>query len=148
MGVLLEGFDDLIANTNNMAKTLEIDGESPRTIGGVLKRAAKPIEEEMLNITENDPEIISGNLHGSIKIGGIKHSTKRGKYITIGVHRKEWAKTGEPDYYPAYVEYGHGGPRPAPPHPYVRKAYDIQEDRAYELIRSGLRELLSISIKI
>ena len=62
-----------------------------------------------------------------------------GKHITIGVHRKDW---NEEDYYPAYVEYGHGGPGPAPAHPYIRPAYDMTEDEAYEIIRDGLREAI------
>ena len=37
--------------------------------------------------------------------------------------RKDW---DDEDYYPAYVEYGHGGPGPAPAHPYIRPAYDTR----------------------
>ena len=43
---------------------------------------------------------------------------------------------------PTYVEYGHGGPGPAPAHPYIRPAYDTTEDEAYEIIRDGLREAI------
>ena len=42
----------------------------------------------------------------------------------------------------AYLLYGHGGPGPAPSHPYIRPAYDVTEDEAYELIRNGLRSAL------
>ena len=57
----------------------------------------------------------SGDLYNALKIGSVKRSQRRGKHITIGVHRKDWSHE---DYYPAYVEYGHGGPAPAPAHPY------------------------------
>ena len=81
----------------------------------------------------------TGDLRRALKIGNVKSSRKRGKYITIGVHRKDW---NHEDYYPAYVEYGHGGPAPAPPHPYIRPAYDAQSDKSYEIIRSGLRDAI------
>ena len=58
-----------------------------------------------------------------------------GLHITIGVHRKDW---NDEDYYPAYVEYGHGGPAPAPAHPYVRPAFDTRQDEAFGIIRDGL----------
>lgn len=45
-------------------------------------------------------------------------------------------------YGAACLLYGHGGPGPAPSHPYIRPAYDVTEDEAYELIRDGLREAL------
>ena len=51
------------------------------------------------------------------------------------MHRKDWDNE---DYYPAYVEYGHGGPAPAPSHPYIRPAYDTRQDDAYSIIRDGL----------
>ena len=57
------------------------------------------------------------------------------KHITIGVHRKDWDAE---DYYPAYVEYGHSGPAPAPAHPYVRPAFDARQDEAFGIIRDGL----------
>ena len=62
-----------------------------------------------------------------------------GRHITIGVHRKDW---NHEDYYPAFVEYGHGGPAPAPAHPYIRPAYDTRVDEAYEIIRDGLRDAI------
>lgn len=45
-------------------------------------------------------------------------------------------------HYPAYVEFGHGGPGPAPAHPYIRPAYDVRQDEAYEIIRDGLRDAI------
>ena len=46
------------------------------------------------------------------------------------------------DYYPAFVEYGHGGPAPAPMHPYIRPAFDARQDEAYGIIRDGLLDEL------
>jgi len=69
----------------------------------------------------------------------VKKRKTGGQRVTIGVHRKDW---DEEDYYPAFVEYGHGGPAPAPAHPYIRPAYDARQDEAYEIIRDGLRDAL------
>ena len=40
----------------------------------------------------------------------------------------------------ACLLYGHGGPAPAPAHPFIRPAYDTRADEAYEIIRDGLRD--------
>ena len=77
-----------------------------------------------------DPKIITGKLHGAIHTGKVKKRANGGKHITVGVHRKDW---DDEDYYPAYIEFGHGGPGPAPAHPFVRPAYDTTEDQAYEI---------------
>ena len=39
----------------------------------------------------------------------------------------------------ACLLYGHGGPAPAPAHPFVRPAYDTRADEAYAIIREGLQ---------
>lgn len=82
-----------------------------------------------------DPQIITGVLNRSIRIGPVKKRRKSGKSITIGVHRKE-----EGAYYATPVEYGHGAPAPAPAHPFIRPAYDTRADEAYGIIRDGLRD--------
>ena len=42
----------------------------------------------------------------------------------------------------ACLLYGHGGPAPAPAHPYIRPAYDTRADESYEIIREGLRDAI------
>lgn len=49
---------------------------------------------------------------------------------------------GTDDPYAPPVEYGHGGPVPAPAHPFIRPAYDTRSDEAYEIIRDGLRDAI------
>ena len=88
---------------------------------------------------DTEATLTYGDLHAALQIGKVKRSSKRGRHITIGVHRKDWHNE---DYYPAYVEYGHGGPGPAPAHPYIRPAYDTRQDEAYEIIRNGLRDAI------
>ena len=97
--------------------------------------AAQPIHQQMKANASHDPKIITGKLHGAINIGKVKRRRNGGQNITIGVHRKDWDET---EYVPAYVEYGHGGPAPAPAHPYIRPAYDTRQNEAYGIIRDGL----------
>lgn len=135
MAVELRGFDDLQNDLLNMAKEVE----SGQSVNKALKAGAVPIEEQMKINASSDPKIITDKLHGNITTGGVKSSRKSGKQITIGVHRKDW---DEEDYYPAYVEFGHGGPRPAPPHPFARPAFDTRQNEAYENMKSVLRDAI------
>jgi hypothetical protein len=36
------------------------------------------------------------------------------------------------------VEYGHGGPHPAPPHPFVQKTKDENKDEIMRDIQNGI----------
>jgi hypothetical protein len=56
--------------------------------------------------------------------------------VTIGVHAAEGAPYAQP------VEFGHGGPHPAPPHPFVRPAFDARAEEAYEEMKKLLNEAL------
>lgn len=133
------GFADLIADIHAMADKLDADGAGAGTARQILEDAAKPIHSQMVANAGTEIHARSGDLRRALKVGSVKSSRKRGKYITIGVHRKDW---NHEDYYPAYVEYGHGGPAPAPPHPYIRPAYDTKADESYEIIRSELRDAI------
>ena len=42
----------------------------------------------------------------------------------------------------AYLLYGHGGPAPAPAHPFARPAFDTRSNDAYEEIKRVLRDEL------
>ena len=140
MPMEVNGLDELLTDIAAMTAQLDMEKEGGSIANGILEQAAVPVEQQMKANASSDPKIISGKLHAAIHTGPVKKRRKGGKRITIGVHRKDW--DGEA-YYPAYVEYGHGGPGPAPAHPYIRPAYDTTEDEAYEIIRSGLREALN-----
>ena len=140
MAIQAEGFDALWGDIERMANQLDTNGMGSGVTRQILEAAAVPVEAQMKANASSDPKIISGVLHGAISTGNVRSRADGGKRITIGVHRKDW---DEEDYYPAYVEYGHGGPGPAPAHPYIRPAYDATEDEAYGIIREGLRDALN-----
>ena len=132
-----QGFDGLASDIAGMANRMDADGAGAPVARRILEAAAQPIHQQMKANASKDPKIITGVLNRSIRIGPVKKRRKSGKSITIGVHRKE-----EGAYYATPVEYGHGGPAPAPAHPFIRPAYDTRADEAYGIIRDGLRDAI------
>ena len=132
-----EGFDGLMTDIAGMARRMDTDGAGAPVAKRILEAAAQPIHHQMKANASKDPKIITGVLNRSIRIGPVRKRRRSGKRITIGVHRKE-----EGAFYAPPVEYGHGGPAPAPAHPFIRPAYDTRADEAYEIIREGLRDAI------
>ena len=132
-----QGFDGLASDIAGMAGRMDADGAGAPVARRILEAAAQPIHQQMKANASKDPQIITGVLNRSIRIGPVKKRRRSGKSITIGVHRKE-----EGAYYATPVEYGHGGPAPAPAHPFIRPAYDTRADEAYQIIRDGLRDAI------
>jgi len=132
MATELRGFDDLQNDLLNMASALENGPGVKRA----LEAGAIPIEDQMKRNASSDPKIITGELYGSIRTGKVKGG-QRGKRITVGIHHDDNAA-----YFSNPVEFGHGGPAPAPAHPFVRPAFDVRSDEAYEEIKRVLRDEL------
>ena len=137
MSLDTDGFDNLMTDIAGMASRMDADGAGAPVARRILEAAAQPIHQQMKANASRDPQIITGVLNRSIRIGPVKKRRQSGKSITIGVHRKE-----EGAYYATPVEYGHGGPAPAPAHPFIRPAYDTRADEAYGIIRDGLRDAI------
>ncbi len=137
MSLDLNGFNALMTDIASMANRMDADGAGAPVAKRILQAAAQPIHQQMKANASRNPKIITGALHDSIAIGNVRKRRYSGKRITIGVHRKERGA-----YYATPVEYGHGGPAPAPPHPFIRPAYDTRADEAYQIIRDGLRDAL------
>jgi len=131
MSLKLDGADRLIEDFVAMAARL--DEDSP-ACNGILELAAVPIHQQMKSNASSNPKIITGALYRSILVGRVK-KRKTGRRITIGVHH-----SAEGAFYANPLEFGHGGPAPAPAHPFVRPAYDAKVDESYDIIRAGLRD--------
>lgn len=124
-----------ISGTDIFLRDLENMIPSDTDVDDALKAGAEPIKEEMVRTA---PVGETGNLKRAVKVGNVR-TRKNGRTITIGIHRRDIdlsAKDGH--YYPAYVEYGHGGPRPAPPHPFVRPAFDLKKDEAWNTVKQAV----------
>ena len=135
MPLEIRGFDELRNDLSAMATALSDDGP---VINKALKAGAVPIEEQMKANASSDPKIITGDLYSSIHTHGVKQKRGgSGKQITIGVKHSEKGA-----YYANPVEHGHGGPAPAPPHPFVRPAFDVRYPDACEEMKRVLRDAL------
>lgn len=117
MGLKLSGIGEI----SGMLEGMQLSDEETQRI---LLAAAEPIRGAA-------ERAAAGSIAQAIRV-----RYKNGK-ATIGVHRKDWS---EAEYYPAYVEYGHGGPRPAPPHPYIRPAFDVMAPVAEDIIIEELKK--------
>ena len=53
-----------------------------------------------------------------------------------------WKPASEKMQGAACLLYGHGGPAPAPAHPFVRPAFDTRSEDAYDEIRRVLKDEL------
>ena len=133
MAVELTGFSELIADLAGMAADLD-NGPG---VNRALKAGAVPVEQQMKANASSDPKIITGALHGSIRTDRVKQR-RGGKQISIGVKHSEAGA-----YYANPVEHDHGGPGPAPPHPFVRPAFDARAEDAYGEIRRVLEDEIS-----
>lgn len=129
MGIEVRGFAELADDLGNMAEKA-----SGSAINKSLEAGAEPVlRKAMGNISGMRK---TGELEGSLTIGPVKANKGR-KRITIGTH----AGTAAAKYAMA-LEYGHGGPHPAPPHPFMMPAYDATKEDAYAAIRDTLRNEL------
>lgn len=137
MGIKTSGFADVANDLIRLAE--KTSGE---TTNRALKAGAKIVFKEMRRQATIDPKKRTGNLYKSIKTGKVMKTTRHTRYTTekyIKIGAKEEAVGG---YAPHahLVEYGHGGPAPAPPHPFVRLAYDRKGDEAYDEMMRIIRE--------
>ena len=137
MPIDTDGFDALRNDIARMAGLLDADGAGASAANKILIDGAQPIHDQMKANASSDPAIITGALYRSIRIGSVRRRRSGGKSVTIGVHH-----TDEGAYYANPVEFGHGGPAPAPAHPFVRPAYDARADEAYGIIRIGLQDAI------
>ena len=133
----IDGFQELIADIHAMAEKIDADGAGAGTAAHILEDAAKPIHDQMVVNAGTEIHARTGDLRRALKIGNVKSSRKRGKYITIGVKHSEKGA-----YYANPVEKGHGGPAPAPAHPFVRPAFDVRKDEAYQIMKKILKDEL------
>lgn len=144
MGIRIEGFGELTRDLLDMAEKA-----GGKAADKALKAGAKPIYEDMKRQAEIDPKIRTGNLHKSIKVGRVGKTTRKGDYkttkkISIGAYERNTKEMGAYAPHAHLVEYGHGGPAPAPPHPFVGPAYDKHVNEAYTEIRRVLEEALEL----
>lgn len=125
MGLKITGMNALVEDMSIMLNKMEANA--------ILAQGAQSLLEQMRQNASTDPHVQTGRLRNALD------AQPHGNSITVGVHRSDWS--GD-DYYPAYVEYGHGGPHPAPAHPFIRPAVDAKGNEALDTIKELLRQAL------
>ena len=88
--------------------------------------------EILLEAQRRRAPVRTGMLKKAIKLGRRKKSA-RGYSIEVGI-------SGADAPHAHLVEKGHGGPKPAPAHPFMEPALEETEDQIYDAI---IRELMS-----
>ena len=129
MAITLSGTEVLLSDLEKMIP-------SDTNVDAALAEGAEVIAREMRQLAP----VKSGKLKSAIKVGKARNG-RNGRQVTVGIHRRDFS--GD-DYYPAYVEYGHGGPRPAPPHPYIRPAFDLKKDEAWSIVKQAVIDKMNI----
>lgn len=123
MAITLSGTEVFLSDLEKMIP-------SDTNVDAALAEGAEVIAREMRRLAP----VKSGKLKSAINVGKARNG-RNGRQVTVGIHRRDFS--GD-DYYPAYVEYGHGGPRPAPPHPYIRPAFDLKKDEAWNTVKQAV----------
>lgn len=109
-----------------------------RVVRGALTKASVPVLDAM--------KAKCPTLHGNLKRALGRKTTKRrgGATVILGARRGFRKQIGsisrglnkgkpifeDPANIAHLVEFGHGGPHPAPPHPFARPAWDETKDEA------------------
>ena len=97
-----------------------------------LRAAARPM---LATAKATCPED-EGKLKKALKLHAMK-SRRRDQFgivVDTGTREKLGIPADETSYYPMSVEFGHGGPHPAPAHPFLRPAFDTNKERAKRII--------------
>lgn len=128
MGVELSGFLELTDDIQRMADQFVDNG------GEGLDKIIKAGAEVILEQAKLNAPVKSGTLKKSLKVVMRKKGTR--SKARIGVQK------GSDGYYATFVEYGHGGPHPAGPHPFLAPAFDAKQEEAFKIIKQELADKL------
>lgn len=134
MGFDVGGLIALTKDLNELAQRLDNhSAKGIRTVKYILQSGAVPIlKQAMANVHPVD-----GDLEKALKIGNVTRKRNGTYTVTIGVTKGECA-------YANPVEFGHGGPHPAPAHPFIRPAYDEKVGEAFSIIKQQLAEAVTV----
>lgn len=109
--------------------------EQRGVVEGALKAAAVPVRDKIIENIDKGKHIWTGALRANISIGRTIGVRKSGYRIKIGV-------IGNHAPHAHLVENGHGGPHPAPEHPFMAPAYEAAKEEAYAIMKAKLIEAI------
>lgn len=99
-----------------------------------LRKSDKRLKSQVLaNLSGGVVNPQTGRLLSAMAIQKVRAIPRSRSVIGVAFGlptREELGISAEDEwYYPVALEYGHGGPHPAPPHPYMRRAVDSNRER-------------------
>ena len=127
MKVTLKGLDILERNMDKLIK----DVTYGRT--KVILTGARKVRKR---IKQNAPVGPTGNLKKAVYAKALPETSKSVAVAFAGIRPRKAPHA-------SLVEYGHGGPHPAPPHPFFRPAVDSVKDEVKKDIADGLKKLVN-----
>jgi len=132
----MDGFDGLLDELKRVAG----NAQSRSLIEEALTAAAEPVEQRIKENIITGRHERSGKMLAAVRVGKLEgHNRWRNAgqtyRIKVGVH-------GHEAPHAQLVEYGHGGPKPAPPHPFMRPAYEATKDEAMRIAMEKIKAAL------
>lgn len=124
--IYLKGLDQLERNMNKILK----DVNSERT--KILLEQARLVRDR---IREKAPQGETGNLKAATYAAALPEKVDSPARAFAGIRPRK-ASHGH------LVEFGHGGPNPAPPHPFVRPAWDELKEDVKRNIAADLKKII------
>lgn len=124
----LRGLPKLATSLSTLLRTIEAGEGVGDEMKEVFMEGARKLRDEAKRMAP----VRTGLLRDSI-------------FATKGVARKPSALVGvnfNRAHHAHLVEFGHGGPHPAPPHPYMRPALMSQRPVIQKIITDGLSKIL------
>jgi HK97 gp10 family phage protein len=117
----LTGFEDLEANVTKLIAALD-----KTEVAKILETPAKMLEDD---IRARAPQGPTGNLKRSIM--SKVYDDYAAAVAIIGINYGV-------AHHAHLVEFGHGGPHPAPAHPFFRPAWDSNKNQILQDVKQGL----------
>lgn len=120
--IYIRGLDELERQTNKVLK------EMTKGKSDLLLKQARIVRDR---VKQKAPRGPTGNLKRAAYATVLPETTTTRTVAFAGIRPRRAPHAH-------LVEYGHGGPHPAPPHPFFRPAWDEVRGEVRENIRKGL----------
>lgn len=127
--------DVTVTGTDILLSDLERMMPSTMNVDDALKAGGEILAEEI----RTRAPVGTGRMKSAVKVHPAR-TTVKGRTISAGIKRKDIGISADSKYfYPAHVEYGHGGPKKGsartPPHPYLKPAREAAMDKAWNAVK-------------
>ena len=127
--ITLQNFDKSLRAIADARKA----GDLP-SFGRDVLRAGEVAKASVLDLTPDGP---TGNLRKAVK------AERKPDFVTAARNRIAWVyMDAAVAPHALLVEFGHGGPHPAPAHPYFRPGVEQSREQVKQIIVDGLKKAL------